>query len=299
MDAIATVRAFNRTVTQRIGALDDAYLQRGRPLGASRVLWELGNDGADLRELRDRLGLDSGYLSRLLRTLEAEGLVTVEADPGDGRVRIARPTAAGRAELGELNRLSDDQARNLLDPLSARQRDALVAAMDTVRRLLLAGQIELALEAPDSPDTRAAFAQYYAELDTRFVGGFQYALAIAVGDDELRPPRGAVLLARLGDRVIGCGAIRLTAPDTAHLKRMWVHPDARGLGLGRRLLAALEAQAATLGATRVQLETNRTLPEAIEMYRSGGYREVEPFNDERYGDLWFEKTVRSTPLSGG
>ena len=94
------VRRFNRSVTQRIGALNDSFLSRGRPLGHSRVLWEIGVDGAEVRELRDRLDLDSGYLSRILRALEAEGLVTVDTTAEDRRARSARLTPAGRAERG-------------------------------------------------------------------------------------------------------------------------------------------------------------------------------------------------------
>src|SRR3954469_13209999 len=100
------VRSFNRTVTERIGALQDEYLARGRPLGASRVLWEIGPDGADLRALRARLAPDSGYLSRLLRGLESDGLVAVEAGAADRRVRRAVLTAAGRRERALLDRRS-------------------------------------------------------------------------------------------------------------------------------------------------------------------------------------------------
>ena len=96
-NGVAGVRSFNRAVTQRVGALQDEYLSRARPLGASRVLWEIGDDAADVRALRVRLDLDSGYLSRLLRSLERDGLVAVGADRADKRVRTARLTAAGRA----------------------------------------------------------------------------------------------------------------------------------------------------------------------------------------------------------
>src|SRR5918997_542125 len=96
--AVGKVRSFNRTVTQRLGALHDEYLGRGRPLGASRVLWEIGEGSTDLRSLRSRLDLDSGYLSRLIRSLEADRLITVEPDPNDRRVRAVRLTEAGRTE---------------------------------------------------------------------------------------------------------------------------------------------------------------------------------------------------------
>src|SRR5262245_41094052 len=99
---VERVRRLNRTVTQRVGALDDAFLSRGRPLGQARVLWEIGSEGCEVRALRSRLDLDSGYLSRLLRALEADGLVTVDADDIDGRVRMARLSDAGLAERAEL-----------------------------------------------------------------------------------------------------------------------------------------------------------------------------------------------------
>ena len=92
---VACVRSLNRTVTQRIGALDDAFLSRDRPLGHSRVLWEIGPEGTELRRLRSRLDLDSGHLSRVLRALEDEGLVRVDRSPGDRRVHVARLTDTG------------------------------------------------------------------------------------------------------------------------------------------------------------------------------------------------------------
>ena len=119
---IDQVRRFNRAVTQGAGALSDAFLARGRPLGQARLLWEIGPDGPDVRDLRARLDLDSGYLSRLLRALEHDGLVTVEVGEADGRLRTARLTAAGEAERAELDRRSDEAAAALLGPLTDRQR---------------------------------------------------------------------------------------------------------------------------------------------------------------------------------
>src|SRR5918994_1511549 len=141
---VAQVRRFNRLVTQRIGALDDHFLARDRPLGESRLLWEIGERGAGVRELRGRLGLDSGYLSRMLRSLERAGVVAVEPDAGDRRVRTARLTAAGLAERRALDRASDELAERMLDPLGERQRERLVGAMGDVERLLTATMVEIA-----------------------------------------------------------------------------------------------------------------------------------------------------------
>src|SRR5881227_2966325 len=95
---VEQVRRFNRVVTERVGALNDRFLGRDRPLGEARLLWEIGLDGCEVRQLRWRLGLDSGYLSRLLRALESDRLVKVEAAGSDRRIRIARLTAAGHRE---------------------------------------------------------------------------------------------------------------------------------------------------------------------------------------------------------
>lgn len=290
-DPIATVRAFNRIVTETVGALNETYLARGRSLGASRLLWEIGERGADVRELRARLGLDSGYLSRLLRGLESEGLVVVGGAPADARVRRATLTEAGLRERRGLDAASDELAASVLDPLPAARRDRLVEAMATVTRLLEAGQVVIERADAASFDARACLAAYYAELARRFPGGFDVGQSLHPGTDEFADPHGAFLLARLHGRAIGCGGVLFEADGTGYLKRMWVADDVRGLGVGRRLLTALEAAAREHGCVATKLETNATLTEAIAMYRAAGYAEVAPFNDEFYADLWFRKEL--------
>jgi DNA-binding MarR family transcriptional regulator/GNAT superfamily N-acetyltransferase len=289
MHDVAEVRRFTRLVTQRVGALNDHFLARDRPLGEARLLWEI-NEGADVRDLRARLDLDSGYLSRLLRSLESAGLVTVEAGEQDRRVRIARLTAKGRTERAIYDQRADDVAGSLLAPLNDKQRAQLVNAMREVDRLLTAGLVTVAPADPDHPHARHCLAAYFAELDHRFEQGFDAGKGISAEGDELRLPAGLLLVATLHDKPVGCGALKL-APDHAQIKRMWVADEVRGLGIGRRLLAELEQHARALGATTVRLETNKALAEAITMYRANGYREVEPFNDEYYAHHWFEKTL--------
>ena len=163
-DAIVVqIRRFNRLVTERVGALNDHFLGRERPLGEARLLWEIGLEGCEVRLLRARLGLDSGYLSRLLRSLEAAGLVRVAAGAGDRRVRVARLTAAGRRERAALDRRSDELARSLLAPLSSKQRERLVAAMHEVERLLTAGSVQITSIDPEHPDAQYCLAEYVAE----------------------------------------------------------------------------------------------------------------------------------------
>ena len=262
-------------------------------MGESRVLWEIGPAGAEVRELRFRLGLDSGYTTRVLQSLERHGLVTIAPSRADGRVRLARLTRAGRAERLELDRRADRVARGLLEPLDERQRLQLANAMGEVERLLTASLVEIAVEDPTSTDARWCIGQYFEELNRRFDAGFDPTVGISADPDELTPPAGELLVARLRGRPIGCGALKFHGRAPAELKRMWVAPAARGLGLGRRLLRTLERHAADAGARSIHLETNRTLVEAIRLYRTAGYREVAPFNDEPYAHHWFEKRLRS------
>jgi GNAT superfamily N-acetyltransferase len=144
---------------------------------------------------------------------------------------------------------------------------------------------------PDHPHARHCLREYAAELDRRFPGGFDPARSIAPDISAFRPPNGLLLVASLQSEPIGCGALILHEGEPPYLKRMWVAESARGLGIGRRLLAELEAQAAQTSSPTVRLETNETLTEAIAMYRSAGYAEVAPFNDEPYAHHWFEKLL--------
>jgi DNA-binding MarR family transcriptional regulator/GNAT superfamily N-acetyltransferase len=295
-ELVERVRSFNRTVTERVGALNDNFLGRARPLGEARMLWEVG-DEADVRELRGRLALDSGYLSRLLRSLERQGLVAVEPSVHDRRVRHVRLTAAGLEERAELERRSDELARLLLESLSDGQRVRLTAAMAEVERLLLASMVTIAVEAPSGRDARWCFAQYYDELDRRFDAGFDPAHSISADAHELTPPAGLLLIARLREQPVGCGALKLHPDAWAELKRMWIAPHVRGLGLGRRLLDELEAHAAGAGTRTIRLETNGALTEAIALYRRSGYREVPAFNDEPYAHHWFEKRLEDDTVT--
>ncbi len=291
-EAIEQVRTFNRTVAERIGALSDEFLGRARPMGESRTLWEIGPRGAEVRELRARLSLDSGYASRVLQSLERQRLVTIRPSESDARVREVRLTRAGRAERAELDRRSDSVARTFLEPLNEKQRARLVEAMTDVERLMRASLVQIAVEDPTSKDARWCVEQYFADLNRRFEAGFQAGRTLSLDLRELAPPTGLLLIARLRGRPVGCGALRFHLRHKPDIKRMWIAPEVRGLGVGRRLLSQLEREAKKAGARAVRLETNRSLKEAISLYRSSGYREVKPFNAEPYAHHWFEKRLR-------
>jgi DNA-binding MarR family transcriptional regulator/GNAT superfamily N-acetyltransferase len=285
------VRSFNRIVTQRVGALDDRYLDRGRPLGQDRVLWEIGTEGCEVRALRSRLGLDAEHLSRLLRALEDAGLVLTAPSPVDGRIRVARLTSAGVTERAVLDRRSDEMAESILAPLDAGQRDELVAAMKTVKHLLTTATVEVRRVDPDGADARSCVRTYFAELDRRSESGFDTAAGISAEPHEVTPPAGVFLVAYLRGEPVGCGAVKHHPGDPSEIKRMWVSESARGLGIARRILAQLEADAVRSGATTARLETNKSLVEALALYRSADYVEVTAFNDEPFAHHWFEKQL--------
>ena len=285
------VRRFNRVVTQHVGALHERYLARDHSLGEARVLWEIGPEGCDVRTLRARLKLDSGYLSRLLGALVGAGFVAMGRSESDRRVRTARLTAAGLAERSVLDTRSDALAEALLAPLSPQQRDRLVVAMGEVERLITTATVVIAAIDPAQPPAQECVRAYFAELNRRFDAGFDPSRSISADDDELRLPAGLLMVAWSHERPIACGALKFHGDRPAELKRMWVAESARGLGIGRRLLRELECLAAVHGARVLQLETNRALTEAIALYRSAGYVEVAAFNDEPYAHHWFEKQL--------
>ncbi len=288
---IQQVRRFNRTVTRRIGVLTDDYLGRGRPLAESRLLFEIGREGADVRDLRVRLALDSGYLSRLLRALEAQGLLVTRPAPHDARVRRAALTRKGRREVEALDARSQVLAGDLLAPLSAAQRQRLLAAMDDVERLLCASAVRIEAADPAGDAARGCIAAYLAELDARFEGGFDAARSVSADPAELVPPAGVFVLAWLDGAAVGCGGWKALGQGVGEIKRMWVAPASRGLGVAQRVLEALEAQAREAGLRVLRLDTHHALVEARALYARNGYAEIPAYNDNPYAQHWFEKRL--------
>lgn len=293
---VRSLRRFNRYFTRRIGALDDHYLGQDRPLGEARLLFEIGEvgegrEGASLRELRARLGLDAGYLSRMVKALEGQGLVRVGVHGGDSRVRVAALTSAGRSEVAEQNRRADALAKGLLRGLSPAQRGELTEALGAARRLLRLAAIRVETVDGGSDDARACLDAYAADLDERFPEGYDPATLVPA--HEVSGDSGAFLIAYEEERAVGCGALRTLDPGArvAEIKHVWVHPGARRLGLARRLLGELERAAAGRGFGVVRLDTHASLTEAQAMYRACGYMEIPRYNDDVYGAHFFEKRL--------
>ena len=255
LDPVSRIRRFNRAVTAEVGALDNSFLGRGRPLGAARVLNAIGQGRGEVAELRDYLGLDSGLASRLLRGLEEEGLITTKPHPDDARRRIAKLTSAGRREFDAYETLSNARAE------------------------------------PRSEAARYCLGEYYAELSRRFEGGFEVALSRDPDASDMIAPRGAFFVAMSDGMPLGCVGLKGGGEDYAEIKRLWVAPSARGLGIARRLMDAAEEAARNLSIELLRLDTNSALTEAGQLYRSTGWTEIARFNDDPYPDLFFEKRL--------
>lgn len=291
MTTTEVLRRFNRTYTQRIGVLDESFLGTGRPLAVSRLLFEVGavDGGTTVRDLRSRLGLDSAYVSRMLRRLEREGLVETLPDPDDNRRRVVRLTDAGLAERAELDRRSDELAARLVEPLTTRQRDRLAEALATADVLVRAATVELREVPPDDPLGRQALGRYLDEIGARFRGGYHHDGPVAA------EPGSTYVLATSDGEPVAYGGLR-PAPgvgaDVVELKRMWVHPEWRGAGLGGRMLRHLEAMAAARGAARIVLDTNDVLAEAIGMYQRAGYEAIERYpGSDPHATHFFAKPI--------
>lgn len=288
---IAKMRSFNRAVTRRTGVLQDRFLGRDRPLGESRLLFEIGTSGMEVRALRAKLALDSGYLSRLLRSLERQKMIETLSAPHDRRRRYVRLTPLGLEEYDEIDRRSDRAAEEILAPLGEGHRTRLVAAMAEVERLLMASEITIAAEPAGSNAAQWCLRQYFDVLNSRFEGGYDPANANPADPQDLTPPSGVFLMARTLEEPVGCGALKNAGPGIGEIKRLWVARSARGLGIGQRILDALECQAREFGLKLLRLDTNRTLTEAQALYRKNGYCEVPPFNNDPYPHHWFEKRL--------
>ena len=290
MSTTYVLRRFNRTYTQRIGVLEESFLGLGRPLAVSRLLYEIGAaDRVTVRDLRERLDLDSGHLSRMLRRLEEEGLVATEPDPADARRRVVGLTAAGRRARQELDDRSEELAARIVAPLTDRQRERLADALATADLLVRAATIKLREVPPDDPLGRAALGHYLAEIDALFPAGYRTDGPVAA------EPGSTYVLATSDGEPVAYGGLR-PAPavgDTAiEIKRMWVDPGWRGAGLGSRMLRHLEGLAREQGATRVVLDTNAVLADAIAMYERAGYRAVDRYpGSDPHATHFFEKAL--------
>lgn len=313
---IATLRAFNRFYTRRVGALRGDLLDTGFTLPHSRVLWELAHRGSTTAaELARELDLDPGYMSRLLRPLKQRRLVRSQPAPGDARRVLLSLSAAGQRAFAPLDERAQTQTREWLDALPPPSRTRLVDAVGTVHRLLDGGAEDapVTLRAPVAGDLgwvverhgalyagefgwdwrfEALVARIVADLIDRFDTRHEAAWIAARGDERL----GFVALVQARDDDTG-----EPMPGVAQLRLLLVEPHARGLGLGKRLTAECEAFARAAGYHRIRLWTNSILLAARGIYQAAGYRLIgkerhRSFGHALVGEVW-DKPLEAAPAT--
>jgi len=294
---VAAVRSFNRFYTRLVGALDDRFLGSSLALPEARVLFEIAQAQTALAsDLQRQLGLDAGYVSRLLRRLEARGLIRRERGPGDRRRRPIGLTDHGRALLAELDARQRDEVARLLARLAPFQQEDLAAVLATARRLLdpaPAGSFAIrTLRAGDLGMICARQAIFYREaygwgrgLELNILeAAARYLGGCAPGRDEGwiadvdGAPAGSVLVTDEGEGV-------------ARLRLLYVEPFARGLGVGQALVGECLRFAREAGYASVTLWTHAVLVGARRIYAANGFSLVESamhheFGKPELGETW-------------
>ncbi|HEY7591900.1 MAG TPA: helix-turn-helix domain-containing GNAT family N-acetyltransferase [Actinophytocola sp.] len=299
VERISSVRAFNRSYTKFLGALNGHLLSTPYSLTEARVLFELGQrDETEVSELRRVIGLDAGYLSRLLGKFEESGLLRREKSPSDARRQLIRLTTKGRDTFRVLDTKSVAQIRALLGDLTDEEQRRLVDAMDMIRRRLASAEArpEVELRAPGAGDfgwvierNGALYAQEhgwdssYEGLVARIVAGYL---------DGHDPEREAAWIADLhGERV---GAVFCVRKDdeTAKLRLLHVEPSARGAGVGTVLVDECVRFARAAGYRAIELWTVSVLAPARRIYQRAGFELVEEDTADRFGHRLTGQTWR-------
>jgi DNA-binding MarR family transcriptional regulator/N-acetylglutamate synthase-like GNAT family acetyltransferase len=291
MDTIAEVREFNRFYTRWVGALDRHHLGTNFSLAEARVLYEIAHrPGLLARDIIRQLGLDAGYLSRMLKHFEADGLIQREA-AADARAAALRATAVGLALFGELDRKAAEQIRDAIANLSDQERAQLTAAMGLVTRLagkeLVRGKEKVLLREPRSGDYGWAVERHGLIYQTQFGWGTQFEGLVAelFGKFAMShdPERERCWIAEVDGERAGCVFIVQREPKVAQLRCLLVEPKARGKGVGAALVNECVSFARSTGYERMMLWTQKGLDSARKIYESVGFQLVEEQPHENFG----------------
>lgn len=295
---VAVVRRFNRLYTRRIGVLNEGLLDSPFSLTEVRVLFELAHT-ADLtaKALRDELGLDAGYLSRLVRRLEDRGLITRTASTADGRVAHLNLTAEGRAEFRTLDARADDEVRRLLSQLSVARQQRLLGAVRAIEELLAGepSRREAYMLRSHQPGDMGwvvhrhgvLYAQEYG-WDERFEA--LVARVVASFIQHFDPARERCWIAERDGEIVGSVFVVKKSKTVAQLRLLLVEPSARGLGIGARLVDECLRFARQRGYRKMTLWTNNVLHAARRIYQNAGFQLI----DEKPHDMFGRDLVGQT-----
>jgi DNA-binding MarR family transcriptional regulator/GNAT superfamily N-acetyltransferase len=289
-DRVAAVRTFNRFYTKVIGLLDEGLLDTPYSLTEARVMFELGQQEAiEVAELRRRLGLDGGYLSRVLQRLQGAELLTKERSNSDARRQRVRLTKEGRREFRNLDRRSQTEIRKILDRAGDGEQRRLVSAMTSIQGVLEEAPRSnmFVLRPPHSGDFGwvvhrhgVVYAHEYGWDET-----FEALVARIVADyvDHRDPKREAAWIAEIEGEPVGCVFCVKKEETIAQLRLMLVEPRARGMGIGSRLCEECIRFARRAGYQRMMLWTNDVLEDARRIYKRAGFEVVEEESHHSFG----------------
>ncbi|MBP2702447.1 MarR family transcriptional regulator [Microbispora sp. RL4-1S] len=290
MDMVTEVRAFNRFYTRVIGVLGAGMHDTPYSLTEARVLFEVGaREPAETADIRELLGLDPGYLSRILTRFETEGLITRRRSAEDGRRQVAELTDDGRRTLTMLDRRSSDEVETILGGLTGEDRRKVIAAMRTIRTLL--GPAErrepYVIRPPRTGDLGWVVHRHgvvYGE-EHGWGAGFEALVTRVVADyaDHHDPAREAAWIAEVDGEPAGCVFCVRKDDETAQLRLLLVDPRARGMGLGRRLVEECVRFARQAGYRRIMLWTRDVLAGARKIYLDVGFTLAEQYAGEESG----------------
>ena len=290
-DRIEAVRHFNRWYTQQVGALRGDLLATPYPLPQARVLFELAHrDGVTAADLAATLGLDRSYLSRLLAGLEKKGLVLRARDKADARRQSLALTAAGRRAFADLDRRSRDEVRAILAPLAPERERRLLGAMAAIEHVLGAGEmteVPFTLRAHEPGDLGWVVSRHGALYAREYGWDASFeALVAEIAAKFLRefdPARERAWIAERDGERVGCVFVVGESASVAKLRMLLVEPDARGLGLGRRLVAECLRFARSVGYRELVLWTNDVLHAARRLYVEAGFTLVGEQRHQSFG----------------
>ncbi|GAA2211224.1 helix-turn-helix domain-containing GNAT family N-acetyltransferase [Nonomuraea monospora] len=271
---VSEVRAFNRFYTKVIGALQAGMLDSPYSLTEVRVLFELAHaERMETGELRGLLGLDAGYLSRILARFEGDGLVLRERSASDARKHLVALTEAGAGVFAALDRRSSEEIRALLDGLPEADQEQLVAGMATIRRLLGGGQgrAPYVIRPPRAGDLGWVAFRHGALYAAEYGWGVEFEQLVARIVGGLDFSRDAGWIAEVDGERAGCVFCVRQDDTTAKLRMLLVEPSARGLGIGRRLVDECLRHARAEGFKRIELWTRDCLDSARRIYQAAGF----------------------------
>ncbi|MDP9845201.1 bifunctional helix-turn-helix transcriptional regulator/GNAT family N-acetyltransferase [Streptosporangium lutulentum] len=291
---VAEVRAFNRFYTGVIGVLHQSVLDAPYSLTEVRVLFELDRqDRMEAGELRRLLGLDAGYLSRMLGRFETDGLVVRERSASDARRQVIALTEAGRATFAALDEHAAEQVRGLLDGVTEEDRRRLIASMGTIQEVLgeSRGARPYVIRPPRPGDLGWVVYRHGLLYSQEYGWGMEFEALVAgiVADyvDGHDPLREAGWIVEVDGERAGCVFCVRKDDETAQLRMLLVEPSTRGMGIGGRLVEECLRFAGAAGYRRIVLWTRDVLLGARRIYRTAGFELIEKKEGEGFTEeVW-------------